>query len=155
MTAEGRMDDVLYQGSHDIVYFLNWVRSLRVFYGAFKDTVIIGGGWVDVPYVMESQDRPYKKAEIGFGFSKKATIFEGLVAGRKMLERTFNFYDIDFVYGTTPESNKLALGYAKRLGFQLHGPIPNSCVFRGKLEGTYTSYLDKELLNGRSEKKEN
>lgn len=154
MTAEGRMDDVLYQGGHDIVYFLQWVKSLRVFYGAFKDRVIIGGGWVDVPYSMEGSDRSYKKAEIGFGFSKSASVFEALAAGRMMLERTFEFYDIDFLYGTTPESNKLALGYAKRLGFQLYGPIPNTCIFRGKLEGTYTSYLDRSLLNGRVKKKE-
>jgi len=154
MTAEGRMDDVIYQGEHDIVYFLNWVKSLRVFYGVFKDSVIVGAGWVSVPYAMESPERSYRKAEIGFGFSAKATVFEALKAGRMMLDRTFDFYGIDFLYGTTPESNRLALGYAKRLGFKLYGPIPNSCVFRGKLEGTYTSYIDREILNGRIEAKQ-
>jgi RimJ/RimL family protein N-acetyltransferase len=77
-----------------------------------------------------------------------------LDAGRQMLGMTFDQYNIDYLFGTTPAVNKAALAYAKRLGFEMYGPIPNSCAFRGKIESTYISHITKDLLNERRTKKE-
>jgi hypothetical protein len=154
MKAEGRMDDIFYSAPHDVNTFLEWAKGVAVFYGAFKNNIVVGCGWVDVPIIMDVRSGHKRKAEIGFGFSSKCSVFEALAAGRLMLDKTFTDYHIDYLFGTTPEPNRVALSYAKRLGFQLFGPIPNSCSFHGKLESTWISYISKELLNERSIKKE-
>lgn len=159
LKLEGRADKIFYQAPHDVVYFLTWVDQLAVFYGGFKDDILVGGGWVGMPSLLEAKEdqaplcgkTTFRKAEIGFGFSGDCSVFEALQMGRLMLETTFDSYKIDFLFGTTPESNKAALMYARRLGMELIGPTPNTCVFNGKIEGTYTSHLTKELLNASRE----
>jgi hypothetical protein len=154
LKAQGRMDDIFYSAPYDINTFMAWAKGVSIFYGVFKDNVVVGCGWVDVPVVMECESGRYRKAEIGFGFCNQCSVFQALQAGREMIEMTFDLYQIDYLFGTTPSPNKAALAYAKRLGFQLFGPIPNSCSFRGKLESTYISHISKDLLNGRSIKEE-
>ncbi len=61
-----------------------------------------------------------------------------------MFDVFFVKYEIDALFGTTPDENKLALRYAQRVGMSLHGPIPDFCTWQGKLTAGWISHIGRE-----------
>lgn len=85
----------------------------------------------------------YCKAEIGIGMFRSAGK-DNLAFGKMMLQCFFQQYPIDVLFGCTPDENKLALRYAQKLGFSLHGPIPQYCSWGDKLSDAWISHMSKE-----------
>lgn len=146
MRGCGRADKVFYAGPHDLESVLSWIKLTNVFYGAFKDNQLIGVGFVENIQTFHSKVGVITRGEMGFGFLPNCTVFDALQAGRIMVNYCFED-GIDHLFGTTPELNKEALMYAKRLGFDLYGPVPNSCFYLGDYIGQYTSHISKEKWN--------
>lgn len=80
------------------------------------------------------------RAEVGFGFWDGG-VFQKLQFGRLMLDWMFHEAHMDVLWGTTPAENRPALAYAKRLGFSLHGPLPDFTIWRGKPCDAWVSSL--------------
>ena len=141
-----RIPKVFYadEGQQDILSVLTWAKTVPRMYGAFIGTALLGLGWIEsiVPYNL-STGVTYR-AEMGFGFTPNSTVFQALYGGRMMVDKAFEESTVDFIFGTTPELNKEAIAYIKRLGFSMYGPIPNYCSYLGKLSGCYTSYVERK-----------
>lgn len=151
MLHAGRADQVFYSFPHDLKTCLDWVAGTTAFYGAFRDSELIGAGWVQDLLVIGG-DPALTKAELGFGFMPNCTVFEALESGRLMLDYSFDVYGIDFLFGTTPRSNRAALAYAKRLGLRMYEPVENFCTYMGKVDACVTSSISKEDWHERRQK---
>ena len=154
MVHSQRASQVFYAFPHDLKFALDWAMNTTAFYGAFRDKELIGAGWVDNLLAIGGEP-PVTKAELGFGFMPNCGIFEALQAGRLMLDYSFDVYGIDFLFGTTPLSNKAALAYAKRLGLRLYEPVENFCTYQGKIDACVTSSISKEVWVERRNKEAN
>jgi hypothetical protein len=108
MLHTGRANQVFYSFPHNLKTCLDWVAETVVFYGAFRDSELIGASWLQNLLVIGG-DPPLTKAELGFGFMPNCNVFEALHAGALMLDYSFDVYGIDFLFGTTPRSNRAAL----------------------------------------------
>lgn len=142
---------MFYSFPHDLKFALDWAMNTTAFYGAFRDQELIGAGWVDNLLVI-GEDPALTKAELGFGFMPNCTVFEALQAGRIMLDYSFDVLGVDFLFGTTPRSNRAALAYAKRLGLRMYEPVENFCTYLGKVDACVTSSISKEDWHERSKK---
>lgn len=143
MAHSGRANQVFYAFPHDLKFALDWAMNTTAFYGAFRGEELIGAGWVDNVIAIGGEP-VLTKAELGFGFMPNCSIFEALQSGRLMLDYSFDVYGIDFLFGTTPLSNKAALAYAKRLGLRMYEPVDNFCTYQGKIDACVTSSISKE-----------
>ncbi len=86
----------------------------------------------------------FKRAETGMWFSKHQTRkTDNLKFGAMCFDVFFQHCEIDALFGTTPEPNKLALRYAARLGMQLIGPIPDLCTWEGRLVPGWFSHVNR------------
>jgi RimJ/RimL family protein N-acetyltransferase len=72
--------------------------------------------------------------------------------GRMMIAWSFDQLKLDALYGTTPERNRAAVRFSEKLGFELHGPLPNYCTWEGELCAAWISAMTKarwiELQHG-------
>jgi hypothetical protein len=94
-------------------------------------------GWV----MNAIQMNGYQKAETGMVFFRKNVGGDAVKFGRMMLESFFSQYEVDYLFGVTPAQNKLALRYASKLGFSLHGPIPNFATWGGVPADAWISHM--------------
>ena len=153
MVRAGRASQVFYSFPHDLKFALDWSIRTAIFYGAFRDDELFGAGWVDSPLVIGTEPT-LTKAELGFGFMDNCNVFEALQAGRLMLDYSFDVCKVDFLFGTTPLSNKAALVYARRLGLRMYEPVENFCTYQGKVDACVTSSISKERWNERRKTRE-
>lgn len=155
MLGCGRADKVFYAAPHDLQYVLDWSKDITII-GAFKDDVLIGTGFVNNIQDFTGDNWSRRRAEVGFGFLPNCSIFESLRAGREILDICFSKdgLGIDDMFGTTPEPNKQAVAYIRRIGLALYGPIPNFTNYLGKHVGVYTSYISREQWNQQRSKQQ-
>jgi|SRR5579872_207376 len=140
MRAEGILPVVFFNEEPDIASFLRWfTRPEAVVCGCFRDSVLRGLGWVSAQEKMGN----YRKAEVGMAFFRNRGP-DALAFARMMLTLVFERYPIDFMYGTTPASNKLAIRFARKLGFTITGPLPNYCLWKDLPCGAYISSLSRD-----------
>lgn len=138
------------EGQQDILSVLNWSKRLIKLYGVFSQTgPVLGLGWVENEGIYNLKDGPVFRAEMGFGFTSQATIFQALESGRRMIDNVFNDLKVEFIFGTTPTKNREAVAYIKRLGLSLNGPIPNYCSYLGEIDSVYISQTDRKTWNGK------
>lgn len=144
LDAAGQADKVWYQSEHSLSWFLNWSHCPE------NGTVILGKrigesvelcgiGWVSNK--QELGNTGQYKGEIGFAFLPEVSIWDAVKLGRIGLRFISQTFDIDFFYGATPSRNKHAVAYAKRLGLQMFGPIPNHCIYLGEPDALWFSYV--------------
>ncbi len=143
MVGTGRGDQVFYAAKHDLQGALNWATKCDFIHGVFLEEKLIGVGFVENVLRFNTNQGQISRGEVGFGFLPSCSIFQALDGGRKMLDTFFNKLDIDHLFGTTPEPNKAAIAYAKRLGFSIYGPVPDFCAYNGDYVGIYTSHLSR------------
>lgn len=79
----------------------------------------------------------FYKAECGEAFFRHTSPRETLEFGQMVVDWAFENCRILSLYGTTPEPNHVAVKYARRLGFNVHGPFPN-----------YTAWVDESGQRG-------
>lgn len=143
MEKEGTLETVFFQCVPTISQFLamHLNQGERIVLGAFRGAEdkpeFCGMGWVMNPLRMNG----YHKAETGMVFFRERVGAESVSFGRLMLESFFSQYEIDYIFGVTPAQNKLALRYASKLGFSLHGPIPNFATWKGMPADAWISHM--------------
>lgn len=99
---------------------------------------LVGLGWVSDSVRMGG----HCKAEIGIGMFRCAGR-DNLAFGKMMLSCFFQQHAIDVLFGTTPEPNRLALRYSRKLGFDLSSPIEDYCTWQGELTAGIISHMSK------------
>jgi len=98
------------------------------------------------------------RAEVGEGFFRGVSPLDTYWFGVMSLDYIFEDLGVDVVYGTTPAPNRAAVRYARSLGMQLYGPIPNYTTWKDKATGEYKpagvwiSAITKEQWAERTEK---
>lgn len=154
MVEEGTLDVVFYQSAISLRDFLEayLTHGKRITLGCFRELPdgrmeFCGMGWAHNAEKMAS----YVKSECGMVFFKKQSSKRDNVAfGKLMLQSFFTQHNVDVIFGTTPEPNKLALRYAQKLGFDLIGPIPNYCSWHGELAPGWVSHISKSQWEERN-----
>lgn len=146
MVEEGTLSTVFHQGVPTMRAFLEeyMTAGRRVTLSCFREEggrmEFCGLGWV---YGAVTMDR-FKKAETGVVFFRRQSRkTDNLEFGKMMFEVFFTRYEIDAIFGTTPEPNILALRYAQKLGMDLVGPIPNFCTWNGNLADGWISHMSR------------
>lgn len=66
--------------------------------------------------------------------------------GRKFLRTVFEDGALDSLYGAIAASNRLAIRYARRLGFKVLGSVPSAAMYRNKVDDmTIVTITHKEV----------
>lgn len=149
MLEDDTLDVVFYQSRPSLVDFMTeyLTAGRRITLGCFRETgtdtepEFCGLGWAFGAVQMSG----FTKAECGMVFFKgQSSRRDNVTFGRLMLEVFFSKHKIDVIFGTTPEANQLAIRYAQRLGFSLHGPLPNYVTWKGQLAPGWISHMSKD-----------
>lgn len=147
MEAEGTLDAVFYMGRPSMKEFIDGsLEAGKVVLGCFRqkqddsEPEFCGIGWV----VKAERLSGFIKAETGMCFFRQTKNTDNLTFGRLMLGSFFSRHNVDVLFGLTPEPNKLALRYAKRLNFDMIGPVPDLVAWQGKLCPGWISHMSKE-----------
>ena len=143
LDAAGLADKVWYQSGHSLSWFLNWSHCPEngtVILARNNGTSVELCGIAWISNKQELGDTGTYKGEIGFAFLPEVSVGDAIKLGRIGLKFIAGVFNIDYLYGATPDSNKRALAYAKRMGMQMYGPIPNHCVYLGEPDALWFSY---------------
>ncbi len=101
----------------------------------------VGMAWV---YHQQLMSNHMRKAEVGFAFFRHAaTSRQKIQVGRIMTQALFERFNIDVIFGSTPDENQGALRYAKAVGFEISAQIPNAICWEGALSSVRISSLTK------------
>lgn len=65
--------------------------------------------------------------------------------GQAVLDHWFGTMGFDVIAGVTPRTNRAAIAFIKRLGFQLIGDVPNFTLYDGKPSASATSFMTKAM----------
>lgn len=133
--AEGLLDIIWHEGRWSLREFLEWALAPNmVMLGAYnteaslnQDLGLIGLGWVNsvVRYA------GFSKAEVGFGFFRRPSPFRKLAGVRLMLDSFFETYEVDYLFGMTPDQNPLAVRFARKAGFDAVATLPCYTAWEG------------------------
>ena len=73
--------------------------------------------------------------------------------GRAVMDHWFLTMGFEVIAGLTPRTNRAAISFIKRLGFQIVGDVPGFTVYDGNLSASATSFMTREMwLKKREEK---
>lgn len=110
---------------------------------------VLGLGWVNSTrrINLATEDRT---VEVGFGIRKSARkLKDTLSFGRSVLQIAFDKSPhIIAAVGVTPEKNTGAVMFARLLGMQISGPVPNYASWDGIPCGAYISCMTREAFYG-------
>jgi len=147
---EKLLDRIFYEGVPSISWFLQKYAEIQCFAcyrvtGNDQDEIeLFGLGWVGA---QETLANGWKKGEVGMAFFRKTEHRLTVDGSKLMLEYVFEELDFDVLYGTTPEQNPAAVAHARRLGFDIHGPVEGYCTWQGKPCGAMISSITRERWN--------
>lgn len=156
MFKEGTLGVVFHQHIPTLREFLNEFLAVgnRIVCGCFRDIpggkpLLCGLAWAFGTTGMGE----FKRCEVGEWFSKEAMRKSerngSLQFSQMALSIFFDISKIDVVFGVTPTPNRLAVKFARAMGFDLIGPIPDYCVWNGKLCAAWISHLSRAQWNQR------
>lgn len=77
------------------------------------------------------------KCEVGEAFFRHTNPSDTLDFGKMSLDYIFEDLGVDVAYGTTAEKNRVAVRYARAMGFEMFGPIPKYTTWKNKVTGEY------------------
>jgi RimJ/RimL family protein N-acetyltransferase len=154
MKLEGLLPLLYYEGIPSLTHFLELHRSGSFkFLGVFSrsmlntDVEMAGIGWLS----SISGQPGTRKAEVGYvmfrKFQDRKTPLEAIGL---LVDYCFDVQEMDLLVGTTPEKNRAAVAFVRKLGFQVLPLIPKFCMFNGEPCGAYLSYLTREIWHGRT-----
>lgn len=118
-----------------------------------KQLYPLGLSWIN--HFTEVGNPPvFRKAEVGEAFFRKVSPRDTIWCARMALWFCFETLGLDVVHGMTAEPNKAAVKYARRVGFNVTGPIPCSTVWMDESGvrqpcGSYISAMTKEMWEAR------
>lgn len=146
---DGLLEQIFYEGVPSLTWFLeHFAKSgkveilaiLRENQDKTLDHVCLG--WLNA---RTSVGSVFDKMEVGFGFFRQYHRDPALIvsATRLMIEFAFRYLHIDAMFGTTPEKNLPAVRMAKRIGFEMHGPVSHFTAWDGAPCGVYISSMSR------------
>lgn len=150
---ENTLSTIFYQSVPTLKDFVDahLEAGKRVVLGCFrvddktKSVEFCGLGWISDPVQMGG----FTRAETGVGMFRCAGR-DSLQFGKMMLSLFFQQFSVDVIFGYTPEANQLAIRYSQKLGFDIIGPVPDMCVWDGKLAPGWISHLSKSQWQERT-----
>jgi hypothetical protein len=93
----------------------------------------------------------YRKAEVGQAFFRK--VHDPAGYAKIVIDWAFDNLKLDALFGTTPEPNKAAVQFARKLGFHMIGPLDCYATWQGELCGCWISVMTlgrwAEMQHGR------
>lgn len=139
---EGTLETIFHEGFLGVKWMIEWfLCPENTTLAAFRGQEFCGLGWFLQPRKFANNIR----AECGLGFFRQqSNRTQNLDIGRMMLDWVFEHLAVDVLYGATPEPNKLALRFAKKLGFNVYGPVPYVCGWKGEMAGACFSIMTRE-----------
>ena len=147
LEKEGSCELVYHEGEHSLTWFLTqFVKNQAAILTLCKENRVLGFAWFN--YLMKIGATEYKKAEAGIAFFRKTSPRDALMTAAMGTEWAFNELGVDVILSVTPEPNKAAVRFFKRLGREPFGPIPMMTCFpdgKGGYEpcGAYVSAMTK------------
>ncbi len=147
---EGRIETIYYERVPSIIEYLNMVtKPEHISLGCFVDQDGDGKNWqfAGICWVFDRQElgNGQYKAEVGFGFFEAgSTSRQKVELGRLAVHVTFNIFNIDVLFGTTPTENRAARRYTRAVGFDMMpAPLKNFISWEGALSDAWISTLSK------------
>lgn len=153
MKMDGVLDELYHEGAPDIQFFMDWCSNpANTVYGVFVPTEnetaeIVGMGFLNQ---LREMGGNLKKGEIGFSFLPRSgagmpiSAFTKIAAGKQILYRFFSTFPVDYVFGTTPVHNRLAIRYAEYIGMRRPSIVDNFTTYKGQVCGVSISQCSKE-----------
>jgi hypothetical protein len=144
---EKLLDRIFYEGVPSLTWFLQKYQEIpclacyRVTGKGQADIELFGLGWIGMQETLVSG---WKKGEIGMAFFRKTDPRLVRDGSKLMLEYAFEGMGFDVLYGTTPEGNPAAIAHARRMGFEMHGPLEGYCTWQGVPCGAMLSVMTRE-----------
>ncbi len=138
--SEGLLDRIFHEGSVSLSWFLKHYTRDNISMLACltedpqtKQMTPWGLAWIVNRTPVGPAGAPvFYKAECGEAYFRHLSPRKTLEFGQLVVDWAFEKCDLLSLYGTTPEPNVPGIRYAKKLGFDIHGPFPN-----------YTCWLDE------------
>lgn len=147
MEDEGTLGTVFFERVPTVQEFLNAFMEpgKYIVLGCFRQLQTRPAEFCGLGWAMNATDmNGFIKAECGMAFFRRQTRrTDNVQFGKMMLEMFFTTHNIDAIFGTTPEQNKLAVRYAQRLGMTLHGPVPDFATWDNKPTAAWLSHISK------------
>lgn len=148
MQSDGTLPVVYYDEVPTLLEFMNGHLGQgcgRIVLGCFRENGTLtpdfcGFGWSMNSMVVGDK----RKSDCGFCFFKGQKGSDSVDFGRMMLDVFFRSFDIDILFGMTPEDNKLATRFIQKVGISVHGPVPDFATWQGKPTGAWISHIRKE-----------
>lgn len=159
---EGTLDSIFHQGPSTLTNFLTqFVKEQQAILTFLKGNQHIGFAWFN--YLSTIGNSKAKKAEAGMAFFRKTHPRDALLACAMGTDWVFEELNVDVMFGVTPEKNKAAVKFFKRLGRDFYGPIPLftcfpdgnggyepcgayvSAMTRGKWSGVRSNWFDNSI----------
>lgn len=148
LRQEGLLRYIFYAGEPSLYWFLDRyakTKSTEVI-ACFKEDEnrkleMVGLSWFNS---REKVANLYDKAECGNAYFRKFhNYLDTTKAARLMTEFSFRYLGIDALFGCTPEKNRAAMLLAKRVGFEVWGPVPMYTAWEGEPCGAWISCLTR------------
>lgn len=144
-SREGLLERIFNEGPVTLRWFLEQYgveRGVQLLACAREDGgVLVPEGLAWIVRRVELEDPAgnlvLRKAEVGEGFFRGVSPKNTLIYGQLALDFCFKSLNLDAVYGTTAEPNRAGVLYSSKLGFDLHGPLPNYTLWKNKHTGKY------------------
>ena len=149
MKMDGTLSVLFYESDPGIPKFLaTYSDPNAITYGCYlksgDQTTLVGIGHISAAI---GRGDGSKKSELSCaffaGYQRRDITFP---LSQMMLEQTFDRYDIDVLFGTTPEKNRAMLMFMKNLGFgHTAEPVPYFTTWKGEVCGVYISWITREM----------
>ena len=155
LKREELLDRVFHEGCPSLTWCLEWfTQPNTAVLGCFKQVdgraEMRGLGWLNSFTVLHGKS-DWRKAELGEAFFRGVGMHETEQFGRLMLTWAFDELKMDVLFGSTPEPNRAAVLFARRMGFKMIGVADGYGLWNGEPCGCWISVLTRqrfEELNG-------
>lgn len=154
--ASGELAHLFYESVPTLREFMDWHRKPdSIWLGCIAldqetgKSEIAGMGWINA---ITDCGGGHIKAEVGMGFLRKWQR-NGIPSDfcDMMIDFCFERIGTAVIYGTTPEPNRSAILFMKRMGFGHLPPMPEFCCWKGRPAAAVFSYMTREMWMHRKE----
>jgi RimJ/RimL family protein N-acetyltransferase len=154
MKVEGILGQVYYQSIPPLMEYMNWHLNPRNVWLACMacrtcdnaQPELAGMGWIN----QITDTGLIRRGDVGMMFFRK---FQQRSITREFTEQLIDYaFDVarlDVIHGMTPEPNRAALAFSRRMGFMQYGPIPLMCHYAGVPCAGVMSVMTKQDWNRR------
>lgn len=149
---QGLLPILFHEGVPPLSWFLSTYRKPEIStlgcYRKLEDGTaeILGIVWINQSWKIGQN---WTKREVGMCFVRQQPIQDLETLALMSIQWAFDHLNTDTLVGTTPETNRAALLFGRKLGFHQAGPLPGYTCYDGKLCGAYFQSLPKDEWRSR------